>query len=89
MLNPSNLAEHAFVTNEASISGANSLKIEATSPNGSGPMDVLLFAIFLEQTSSPSKRLFPLDILVITTFRSAYCCWAGPRHLGIQLLLEF
>ena len=55
---PPNLEEHAFVTNEASISEP-PLKIEATNPNGSGPMDVLPTAIYQEQTSSPSKHWFP------------------------------
>ena len=57
---PPNLEEHAFVTNEASISGANSLKIEATNPNGSGPMDVLLYCNLPGTNEFTFKTLVPL-----------------------------
>ena len=68
-------AEHAFVTNEASFSGANSLKIEATSPNGSGPMDILLFCDLPGTNEFTFKTLVPLGY-------SGYYNFQGPLLLG-------
>lgn len=72
---PSNPEEHAFVTNQASFSGANSMRIEATSPQGSGPMDVLLVC------NLPGSNEFTFKALVPTGY-SGYYNFQGLTQVG-------
>ena len=75
---PSNPEEHAFVTNQASFSGANSMRIEATSPQGSGPMDVLLAC------NLPGTNEFTFKALVPTGY-SGYYNFQGLQQVGQQI----